>query len=186
MGFLDDLKQGLPGVRFAIPESWKVQEQQDRRVVLLDEEHKVGWHIIHAPWRADFRKDFFAEQKRDIERHARYGFEQHYVTAAVPGGIKLWPEEWTRHFRLHCLRAFPLRYFMPARLPRDAKIVTFPGGPNPGDVQLGRWSEQQPAHGTRLAHLRASFGSGRQEPTLWRHLTRYVQPVGWIREHWKE
>ena len=37
MGFIDDLKQGLPGVRFAIPDGWKLQEQQDRRVVLLDE-----------------------------------------------------------------------------------------------------------------------------------------------------
>jgi len=88
MGFIDDLKQGLPGVRFAIPDGWKVQEQQDRRIVLLDEEHKVGWHIIHAPWRADFRKEFAAEQRRDIERHARYGFEQHYHQIQVQQGTQ--------------------------------------------------------------------------------------------------
>ena len=88
MGFIDDLKQGLPGVRFAIPDGWKLQEQQDRRVVLLDEEHKVGWHIIHAPWRADFRKEFATEQRRDIERHARYGFEQHYHQIQVQQGTQ--------------------------------------------------------------------------------------------------
>jgi hypothetical protein len=88
MGFIDDLKQGLPGVRFAIPDSWKVQEQQDRRAVLLDEEHKVGWHIIHAPWRADFRQEFFEAQRRDIERHARYGYEQHYHQIQVQQGTQ--------------------------------------------------------------------------------------------------
>ncbi|MDN3919034.1 glycosyl transferase [Roseateles violae] len=116
----------------------------------------------------------------------RCRFEQHYITEAVPGGIKFWPEAWTRHFRLHCLPPFPLRYFMPARLPQGAKIVTFPGGPNPSDVQLGRWSEEQPAHPGRLAHLRAGFGPGRHEAKLWRHLTRFVMPVGWIGEHWIE
>ena len=88
MGFLDDLKQGLPGVRFAVPANWKIQDEQDRRVVLQDEEHKVGWHIMHAPWRADLRRDFFAEQRRDVERHARYGFEQHYHQIQVPQGVQ--------------------------------------------------------------------------------------------------
>lgn len=116
----------------------------------------------------------------------RYRFEQHYVTAAVPGGIAFWPEAWTRHFRLHCLPPFPLRYFVPARLPRGAKIVTFPGGPNPSDVQLGRWNESQPAHASRFAHLRELFNRERDEPRAWRHLTRYVMPASWIGKHWVE
>lgn len=56
--------------------------------MLLDEEHKVGWHILHAPWRADLRKEFFDDQRRDIERHARYGFEQHYHQIQVPQGTQ--------------------------------------------------------------------------------------------------
>jgi hypothetical protein len=56
----------------------------------------------------------------------KYKFEQHCVTAAVKGGVKLWREPWTRHLRLHCLPNFPLRYFVRARLPADAHIVTIP------------------------------------------------------------
>jgi hypothetical protein len=78
MGFIDDLKKGLPGLQLSIPDAWKRQEEQDRRCVLVDSEHRVGWHIIHAPWRADLRPESFESHRRDIERHARYAFEQHY------------------------------------------------------------------------------------------------------------
>lgn len=114
----------------------------------------------------------------------RCGFEQHYVTESVPGGIKFWPHLWTRHFRLHCLPPFPLRYFMPARLPKGSRIVTFPGGPNPSDVLVGRWTQQQPAHRGIWAHLKATF-----DPLVthrWRHLTRYVRPTPWLTQHWVE
>jgi hypothetical protein len=116
----------------------------------------------------------------------RYQFEQHYVTAAVKGGVKFWPEAWTRHFRLHCLPPFPLRYFMSAKLPAGARIVTFPGGPNPDDVVIGRWNKRVPPHRSRWAHLTATFGAGpRVDDKRWRHLQRYVVPVDWIAEHWR-
>jgi hypothetical protein len=116
----------------------------------------------------------------------RYGFEQHYVTAAVKGGIKFWPEAWTRHFRLHCLPPFPLRYFMQAWLPKGARIVTFPGGPNPDDIQVGRWNRHVAPHRSRWQHLRSTFGGPRVDPSWRRHLQRYVLPVGWIDEHWRD
>lgn len=116
----------------------------------------------------------------------KYGFEQHYVTASVTGGIKFWPEAWTRHFRLHCLPPFPLRYFLPAKLPAGARIVTFPGGPNPDDVMVGRWNKKAPPHRGRWAHLRATFGDQRTDKSRWRHLQRYVLPVSWIEEHWRD
>jgi len=116
----------------------------------------------------------------------RFRFEQHYVTHSAPGGIKLWPASWTRHFRLHCLPPFPLRYFMQAKLPRGAKIVTFPGGPNPGDVQVGRWLDDDAAFPTRLAHLRAAFHPRDPDSSTWRHVTQFVLPVDWIKKHWVE
>jgi hypothetical protein len=116
----------------------------------------------------------------------RFQFEQHYVTHAVTGGIKFWPEAWTCHFRLHCLPKFPLRYFMTARLPPEARIVTFPGGPNPDDVQVGRWNKRVPPGRTRLEHLKATFGGPRVDDKIWRHITRYVLPVPWIEQHWRD
>ena len=118
----------------------------------------------------------------------QYGFEQHYVTATVKGGVKFWPESWTRHFRLHCLPQFPLRYFMQAKLPADARIVTFPGGPNPDDVMEGRWNKRVPPRRSRWAHLMATFAdaSQRVDDSRRRHLMRYVLPVDWIARFWRE
>lgn len=116
----------------------------------------------------------------------RFRYEQHYVTKSIPGGIKFWPEAWTRHFRLHCLPPFPLRYFMTARLPASARIVTFPGGPNPHDVQAGRWNGRAPAHRSRWQHVLAAFGPDRVDDSRWEHIKRYVLPVPWIAEHWRE
>ena len=59
----------------------------------------------------------------------KYQYEQNYVTQNVQGGIKFWPEGWTRHFRLHCMGALPFRYLRPPTLPKGAKIITFPGLP---------------------------------------------------------
>jgi hypothetical protein len=128
--------------------------------------------------------DFRANPQRIADK---YQFEQHYVTAAVKGGVKFWPEEWTRHFRLNCLPPFPLRYFVPARLPPDSRIVTFPGGPNPDDVMVGRWNKRVPPHRSRWAHFASTFGFGpRVDDSRRRHLQRYVLPVPWIAEHWRE
>ncbi len=78
MGFIDDIKNGLPGLKLSIPASWRVQDEQERRAVLIDSDHRVGWHIVHAPWRADLRPENFADHRRDLERHARFSFEQQY------------------------------------------------------------------------------------------------------------
>ena len=116
----------------------------------------------------------------------KYRFEQHYVTHAVKGGVKFWPEAWTRHFRLHCLPPFPLRYFVPAKLPHGARIVTFPGGPNPDDVIEGRWNKQAQPFPSRWQHFKATFGSQRVDRKRWRHLQRFVLPVEWIKAAWRE
>lgn len=87
MSFLEDLTKGLPGLKLAIPSTWRRQEEQERRAVLIDSEHRVGWHILHSPWRADLRtepKEYAELLRRDIERHARYGFEQHYAQVPPP------------------------------------------------------------------------------------------------------
>lgn len=91
MSFIEDLKKGLPGIQFAIPDAWKRQEEHDRRAVLVDSEHRVGWHILHAPWRVDLRPEFADRRRRDIERHARFGFEQHYLQVPVPKEAKRLP-----------------------------------------------------------------------------------------------
>jgi hypothetical protein len=43
-----------------------------------------------------------------------------------------------------------------------------------------------PPFPTRWQHLRATFGEPRVDDKRRRHLQRFVLPVRWIEEHWRE
>jgi hypothetical protein len=110
----------------------------------------------------------------------RFGYEQHFITSCLRPELQFWPRGWTRHFRLHCLGALPLRSLRPARLPAGSRIITFPGGPNPSDVKLGKWKPDSPAYAGRRAHLRRLLASGN-----WGALRRFAMPVAWIDRFWR-
>ena len=115
----------------------------------------------------------------------KYQYEQNYVTHNVRGGVKFWPEKWTRHFRVHCMGSMPLRYLRPPIIPKGAKIITFPGLPGPSDAVHGRWAEDSIIRTPReqLSYVWGLFKSGGD----WkRHLSRYIRKADWIAEHWRE
>jgi hypothetical protein len=115
----------------------------------------------------------------------KFQYEQNYVTHNIRGGIRFWPEAWTRHFRLHCMGPWPMRYLRPPVLPADAKIITFPGLPGPADAMLGRWTEHSESRspGQHLLHVWRQLLNGQR----WcRQLSRYVRKTDWIVEHWRE
>lgn len=114
----------------------------------------------------------------------KYQYEQNYVTHNIRGGIKFWPEKWTRHFRVHCLGAWPMRYLRPPIIPTGAKIITFPGLPGPADAMLGRWTGKSEIQtpGEHLTLIWKRFITGKP----WRkHISRYTQKADWIAEHWR-
>ena len=125
----------------------------------------------------DFRKD-------PEGLAGKYQYEQRYVTHGIRGGVKFFPSSWIRHFRLNCLGPWPLRYLRPAKLPKDARIVMFPGKPDPADAIAGRWNERRP-HRPPLEHLRFAFSPERRGG-LGTYLKRYLLPVPWVAEHWHE
>lgn len=115
----------------------------------------------------------------------KYQYEQNYVTNNIRPGIKFWPEPWTRHFRLHCMGSWPMRYLRPPVLPEGAKIITFPGMPKPEDAALGRWSSKTPVRtpGQHLRWVWQQFLSGQK----WRrHLSRYIRKADWVADTWRE
>lgn len=113
-----------------------------------------------------------------------YHFEQRYVTRNAPGGVTFWPGAWVRHFRKDCARPFPLNFVLPPRLPRDARVVIFPGGLLPPHAIDGHWGKHyRPA--TRRAHLAGLFASDRPDPPL-RYLRHFLLPSDWVREAWSE
>lgn len=115
----------------------------------------------------------------------KFQYEQNYVTHNIRGGIRFWPEPWTKHFRVHCMGSWLARYLRPPVLPAGAKIITFPGMPKPEDAALGRWSAKSEIR-TPAQHVRwiwQQLASGRK----WRrHLSRYIRKADWVARHWRE
>lgn len=113
----------------------------------------------------------------------KYQFEQNYVTQHIKGGVKFWPDAWTKHFRRHCMGQWPIRYMRSPTRPPGCKIVTFPGSPNPPDAIVGRW-HQNGIHRSPAEHIKCALS----KPTIkkrYKELTRYLQPCSWVEEHWK-
>jgi hypothetical protein len=136
---------------------------------------KVG---AHAYLLENFQRDSqgIAEQ---------YRFEQHYVTQNVRGGVKFWPNEWVRHYRVHCLPGYISRYFKPASIPKGARVIAFPGEPNPADALLGQWTHGEPV--TVKQHLKNWFiPEKRIRSSLRGHLACFQKPCPFVAEHWRE
>ena len=115
----------------------------------------------------------------------KYRFEQRYITRNIVGGIKFWPRGWVSHFRLDCLGLWPLRYLRPAKLPDRARIVIFPGNPDPSDVIAGRWSPRYQSLG-RWQHIKQAFSKDRPGKSWFKHIRSYVLPAAWVGEYWRE
>lgn len=115
----------------------------------------------------------------------KYQYEQNYVTHNIRGGVKFWPESWTRHFRVHCMGPWPMRYLRPPVIPAGARIITFPGLPGPADAMLGRWTEKSEIR-TPGEHLRFVWSQFKNGGKWRKSLSRYVQKADWIAEHWRE
>jgi hypothetical protein len=113
-----------------------------------------------------------------------YRFEQRFVTREAPGGVAFWPGRWVRHFRHDCVRTFPLNFFLAPKVPRDARVVIFPGGLLPPDAIAGKWSGGYRALSAG-AHLRGLFAADRPDPPL-RYLRHYLRPSPWVAEAWRE
>jgi hypothetical protein len=113
-----------------------------------------------------------------------YQFEQRFVTREAPGGVRFWPDAWVRHFRHHCARPLPVNFFLPPRLPPDARVVIFPGGLLPPHAIAGQWGGRyRPL--PPLAHLRGLFAADRPDPPL-RYLRHYLRPAPWVADAWRE
>lgn len=113
-----------------------------------------------------------------------YQFEQRFVTREAPGGVRFWPRRWVRHFRHDCARTLPLNFVLPPRLPRDARVVIFPGALLPPDAIAGRWGKRYPK-ATPLQHLAGLLRPGRPDPPL-RYLRHFLLPSDWVRRAWTE
>ncbi|MFC5050156.1 glycosyl transferase [Rubritalea spongiae] len=123
-------------------------------------------------------------RKDTKELAEKFRYEQHYVTKNVEGGVKFWPEKWTKHFRVHCMGLWPLRYVRKAKLPKGAKIITFPGMPDPKDAILGRFSSSYPSGLKPMEYVKYCFTDPKRKKRPFNALKKYVPKFDWLKEEW--
>ena len=100
--------------------------------------------------------DTFMREHAAIRREVRN--EQEYISRELhnAGKLSYWPAEWCVSFKYGCMAKFPMNWWVPPRIPPNARIVVFHGHPNPPDAVEGNT----------------------------RKITRHVPKTPWVAEHW--
>jgi hypothetical protein len=87
---------------------------------------------------------------------------QTYVSRTIKD-LEFWPDAWCVLFKVHCVPGWPARFWKAPTLPATARVVAFPGTPNPHQALRGEWPE----------------------PKLRKKLYKFIRPAEWIGEHWR-
>ncbi len=93
----------------------------------------------------------------------RYNNEQIYISRTV-SDMAFWPDHWCVLFKTHCVPPMPQRWWTPPTLPRNARVVAFPGDPNPPLAVRGIWPVKK----------------------WYKKLYKHILPADWIAEYWRE
>lgn len=82
------------------------------------------------------------------------------------GRLNFYPNEWHISFKKHCLRKWPMNFFLEAKKPcPETLLVNFHGDPKVNDAANGSWS-------TRL------------KIPFYKRLYKFTKPTSWIADHW--
>ena len=127
-------------------------------------------------------QEMFSKNPVDISKEFIY--EQRFVTRHAPGGIKFFPGRWIQHFRLQCMRRFPINLFLQPKLRSRTKIVIFPGGMHPEHGIRGGWKGREGINVTE--HLLGYQRLKLDNESFLSYLPHYTLPTQWIIEAWRE
>ena len=91
-----------------------------------------------------------------------YPNSQTFVSSCLADSIEFWPEPWCRSFKRHCVPGLMARWLKAPELPPGARLVAFPGRPNPHEAAAGYW------------------------PAPWyKRIYKHIRPAEWIQQHWR-
>ncbi|MDC3960270.1 hypothetical protein [Polyangium jinanense] len=90
MAFVEELKQGRRGVRFAVPRGFEVSEETERSAMLVDKARGFSLSLGAFTHRLDLLPAHDALLRRDVERHARDLFETCFRSTS-PADSKMRP-----------------------------------------------------------------------------------------------
>lgn len=97
------------------------------------------------------------------EQFKRFRNSQTYISKTIRE-ISYWPDEWCVLFKTHCVPAMPLRWWRAPILPATAKVVAFPGDPNPDKALIGQWPARK----------------------WYKKIYKHIKPARWINDYWQE
>jgi hypothetical protein len=92
----------------------------------------------------------------------RYRNSQTYISRNV-SDLNFWPDDWCVLFKTHCVPAWPRRFWVRPHLPEKARVVAFPGVPNPHQAVKGEW----PCRG-------------------YKRIYKFIRPASWIEDYWHD
>lgn len=101
--------------------------------------------------------------KDQVEILSQFRNSQTYISKNVKE-IVFWPDSWCVLFKTHCVPPWPARFWQEPILPADARVVAFPGDPNPHDAVEGHWPVKK----------------------AYKKLYKYIRPARWIQRIWDE
>lgn len=94
---------------------------------------------------------------------ARHPNEQTYISHTLDK-VVFWPDSWCVLFKTHCIPPMPQRWWRRPVLPSEARVVAFPGAPNPPDAARGHWPVRR----------------------WYKGLYKHLRPTAWVLQHWRE
>lgn len=92
----------------------------------------------------------------------KYRNSQTYISNTIDD-LQFWPEPWCALFKVHCVPPWPMRFWKEPLPPSGARVVAFPGSPNPHEAVAGLWPEKR----------------------IYKRIYKYIRPARWIEEAWQ-
>lgn len=86
---------------------------------------------------------------------------QTYISRTVKD-LVFWPDEWCVLFKVQCVPPWPQRFWKEPILPPKARVIAFPGVPNPHEAIQGEWPVKK----------------------SYKKLYKFIRPASWLKEIW--
>jgi len=149
-GGLDEFFTYSPDTDFCVIHNWT---HPDRRIGNTSAyRFTVGSH-------PEILNRFLDDYQRVLQD---YPNSQTYVSSCLEQSIAFWPAQWCLSFKRHCVPSGVSRWFHEPVLPHGARLVAFPGRPNPHEALDGTW------------------------PAPWyKKMYKHIRPAAWIQQHWR-
>ena len=94
---------------------------------------------------------------------SNYRISQQYVSRCI-SDLNFWPDEWCVLFKVQCIPAWPSRFWKEPIIPDGARVIAFPGVPNPHQALIGEWPVKKP----------------------YKAIYKHIKPTSWIGDIWAE